>query len=101
LARGEPVERIARQLHTSKHTVISLREQEWNDIARRKQLIIPNAARLAANGFDKLNAENGRQRYKGPIACPGDRNGNRQGDSPLWRRKSPLTNLNLNFQRGS
>ena len=28
LAYGEPVERIARQLHTSKHTVMSVRERE-------------------------------------------------------------------------
>jgi hypothetical protein len=99
LARGEPVERIARQLHTSKHTVISLREQEWNDIARRKQLIIANAARLAANGFDKLNDEMDAGNIKGQLLVPVtgmaiDKVIALSGDA-----NPPLTNVNLNFQR--
>jgi hypothetical protein len=70
LARGEPVERIARQLHTSKHTVMAIREREWDDIARRKQLIIASAARLAANGFDRLNAEMDAGNIKGSLLVP-------------------------------
>src|SRR5215469_3550309 len=70
LARGEPVERIARQLHTSKHTVMAVREREWHDIARRKQLIIASAARLAANGFDRLNAEMDAGNIKGSLLVP-------------------------------
>jgi len=70
LARGEPVERIARQLHTSKHTVMSVREREWHDIAGRKQLIAASAARLAANGFDRLNAEMDAGNIRGSLLVP-------------------------------
>jgi len=70
LARGEPVERIARQFHASKHTVMSVREREWHDIAQRKQLIAASAARLAANGFDRLNAEMDAGNIKGSLLVP-------------------------------
>jgi hypothetical protein len=70
LARGEPVERIARQFHTSKHTIMSVREREWHDIAHRKQPIAASAARLAANGFDRLNAEMDAGNIKGALLVP-------------------------------
>lgn len=70
LALGEPVERIARQFHTSKHTIMSVREREWHDIAHRKQLIAASASRLAANGFDRLNAEMDAGNIKGALLVP-------------------------------
>ena len=48
----------------------SARKREWDDIARRKQLIIASAARLAANGFDRLNAEMDAGNIKGALLVP-------------------------------
>jgi hypothetical protein len=70
LANGEPIERIARRLHCSKHTAMAVRERESHDIARRKQLIAASAARLAANGFDRLNAEMDAGNIKGALLVP-------------------------------
>ena len=98
LARGEPVERIARQFHASKHTVMSVREREWHDIAQRKQLIIASAARLAANGFDRLNAEMDAGNIKGSLLVPVtgmaiDKVIALSGDAT-----APLMNLNVNIR---
>ena len=98
LARGEPVKRIARQLHASKHTVMSVREREWHDIAQRKQLIAASAARLAANGFDRLNAEMDAGNIKGALLVPVtgmaiDKVIALSGDA-----RALLMNLNLNIE---
>jgi hypothetical protein len=70
LSLGEPVDQIARRLKTSKHTIIATRERESHDIARRKELIRASAARLAANGFDKLNEEMDAGRINGALLVP-------------------------------
>ena len=70
LSLGEPVDQIARRLKTSKHTIIATRERESHDIARRKELIRASAARLAANGFDKLNREMDAGRINGALLVP-------------------------------
>jgi hypothetical protein len=70
LSLGEPVDRIARRLKTSKHTIIAVRERESHDIARRKELIRASAARLAANGFDKLNREMDAGNINGALLVP-------------------------------
>ena len=70
LSLGEPVEKIARRLKTSKHTIIAVRERESHDIARRKELIRASAARLAANGFDKLNREMDAGKINGALLVP-------------------------------
>src|SRR5262245_36573094 len=98
LARGQPVERIARQLYTSKHTVIPVREREWHDIAHRKQLIAASAARLAANGFDRLNAEMDVGNIKGALLVPVtgmaiDKVIALSADAPV-----PVVNVNLQAQ---
>src|SRR5215469_17603646 len=98
LARGEPVERIARQLHTSKHTVMAVREREWHDIARRKQLIAASAARLAANGFDRLNAEMDAGNIKGALLVPVTGMATDKVIALSGDARAPLMNLNLNIQ---
>ena len=70
LSLGEPVDQIARRLKTSKHTIIAVRERESHDIARRKELIRASAARLAANGFDKLNREMDAGNINGALLVP-------------------------------
>jgi DNA-binding NarL/FixJ family response regulator len=50
LARGEPVTLIARRLRTSHDTVRAMRDREYAEISRRKELIAASAARLAGNG---------------------------------------------------
>ncbi len=70
LSLGEPVDQIARRLRTSKHTIINVRERESHDIARRKELIRASAARLAANGFDKLNREMDAGKINGALLVP-------------------------------
>jgi hypothetical protein len=70
LSLGEPVDQIARRLKTSKHTIIAVRERESHDIARRKELIRASAARLAANGFDKLNHEMDAGNINGALLVP-------------------------------
>ena len=70
LSNGEPIERIARRLHCSKHTAMAVRERESHDIARRKRLIAASAARLGANGFDRLNAEMDAGNIKGALLVP-------------------------------
>jgi hypothetical protein len=49
---------------------MSVREREWHDIAHRKQLIAASAARLATNGFDRLNAEMDAGNIKGALLVP-------------------------------
>ena len=70
LSLGEPVDQIARRLKTSKHSIMAVRERESHDIARRKELIRASAARLAANGFDKLNREMDAGRINGALLVP-------------------------------
>ena len=70
LSLGEPVDQIARRLKTSKHTIIAVRERDSHDIARRKELIRASAARLAANGFDKLNREMDAGNINGALLVP-------------------------------
>jgi hypothetical protein len=70
LSLGEPVDQIAKRLKTSKHTIIAVRERESHDIARRKELIRASAARLAANGFDKLNREMDAGNINGALLVP-------------------------------
>jgi hypothetical protein len=99
LANGEPIERIARRLHCSKHTAMAVRERESYDIAHRKQLIAASAARLAANGFDRLNAEMDAGNIKGALLVPVtgmaiDKVIALSGDA-----SARLMNLNVNIQR--
>lgn len=70
LAIGEPIEHIAARLHSSTQSVIATRERESLDITRRKELIRASAARLAANGFDKLNREMDAGRINGALLVP-------------------------------
>ena len=70
LSLGEPVDQIARRLKTSKHSIMAVRERESHDIARRKELIRASAARLAANGFDKLNREMDAGNINGALLVP-------------------------------
>jgi hypothetical protein len=49
---------------------MAVRERESHDIARRKQLVAASAARLAANGFDRLNAEMNAGNIKGALLVP-------------------------------
>jgi hypothetical protein len=70
LSIGEPIQSIAARLHSSTSTVIATRERESLDIERRKQLIRASAARLAANGFDKLNREMDAGRINGALLVP-------------------------------
>ncbi len=70
LSIGEPIQSIAARLHSSTSTVIAARERESLDIERRKQLIRASAARLAANGFDKLNREMDAGRINGALLVP-------------------------------
>jgi hypothetical protein len=70
LAIGEPIEHIAARLHSSTQSVIATRERESLDITRRKELIRASAARLAANGFDKLNCEMDAGRINGALLVP-------------------------------
>ena len=70
LARGEPITLIAKRLRTSHETVRAMRDREYAEISRRKQLIAASAARLAANGFDRLNAEMDAGNIKGALLVP-------------------------------
>ena len=70
LGIGEPIENIARHLHTSKQSVMAIRERESLEITRRKELIRASAARLAANGFDKLNREMDAGKINGALLVP-------------------------------
>ena len=70
LGIGEPIENIARHLHTSKQSVMAIRERESLEITRRKELIRASAARLAANGFDKLNREMDKGNINGALLVP-------------------------------
>jgi hypothetical protein len=70
LSIGEPIQSIAARLHSSTSTVIATRERESLDIERRKQLIRASAARLAANGFDKLNREMDAGKINGALLVP-------------------------------
>jgi hypothetical protein len=70
LARGEPITLIAKRLCTSHETVRAMRDREYAEISSRKQLIAASAARLAANGFDRLNAEMDAGNIKGALLVP-------------------------------
>jgi hypothetical protein len=70
LAIGEPIEHIAARLHSSTQSVIATRERESLDITRRKELIRASAARLAANGFNKLNREMDAGNINGALLVP-------------------------------
>jgi len=70
LSRGDPITLIAKRLRTSHETVRAVREREYAEISRRKQLIAASAARLAANGFDRLNAEMDAGNIKGALLVP-------------------------------
>ena len=70
LAIGEPIEQIAARLHSSTQSVIATRERESLDITRRKELIRASAARLAANGFNKLNREMDAGNINGALLVP-------------------------------
>src|SRR5260370_13056441 len=70
LARGEPITLTAKSLRTSHETVRATRDREYAEISRRKELIAASAARLAANGFDRLNAEMDAGNIKGALLVP-------------------------------
>ena len=70
LARGEPITLIAKRLGTSHETVRATRDREYTEISRRKELIAASAARLAANGFDRLNAQMDAGNIKGALLVP-------------------------------
>ena len=67
LSRGESICSIARTLRVARETVRLVREQEYAEISRRKMLIRNSAARLAVEGFDRLNEEMQAGKIKGPL----------------------------------
>jgi hypothetical protein len=77
---------------------MSVREREWHDIARRKQLIAASAARLAANGFDRLNAEMDAGNIKGALLVPVTGMATDKVIALSGDARAPLMNLNLNLQ---
>jgi hypothetical protein len=70
LGSGQTIEHITRTLHCGTETVLGIRERESEDIEKRKQLIRASAARLAANGFDKLNREMDAGNINGALLVP-------------------------------
>ena len=70
LGSGQTIEHITRTLHCGTETVLGIRERESEDIEKRKQLIRASAARLAANGFDKLNREMDAGKINGALLVP-------------------------------
>ena|SRR5215472_16440442 len=67
LSRGESICSIARTLKIARETVRLVREQEYAEISRRKMLIRDSAARLAVEGFDRLNEEMQAGKIKGSL----------------------------------
>jgi hypothetical protein len=67
LSRGESICSIARTLRVARETVRLVREQEYAEISRRKMLIRDSAARLAVDGFDRLNEEMQAGKIKGSL----------------------------------
>ena len=67
LSHGESICSIARTLKVARETVRLVREQEYAEISRRKMLIRDSAARLAVDGFDRLNEEMQAGKIKGSL----------------------------------
>ena len=70
LSLGEPIAAIARLVHCSRDSVRGVRERKSDDIRQRKQMIAASAARLAADGFNKLNEEMQAGKIKGALLVP-------------------------------
>jgi len=70
LSLGEPIAAIARFVHCSRDSVRGVRERKSDDIRQRKQMIAASAARLAADGFDRLNEEMQAGKIKGALLVP-------------------------------
>ena len=62
LANGDSLRAIARALHVSNNTVAAIREQEWQQVAARKERIVAqcklNATLAAERMTDKLQGTN-------------------------------------------
>jgi hypothetical protein len=70
LSLGKPIAAIARFVHCSRDSVRGVRERKSDDIRQRKQMIAASAARLAADGFDRLNEEMQAGKIKGALLVP-------------------------------
>ena len=70
LSLGEPIAAIARLVHCSRDSVRGVRERKSDNIRQRKQMIAASAARLAADGFDRLNEEMQAGKIKGALLVP-------------------------------
>lgn len=70
LSQGEPVSRIAKKCKMSVHSVMGIRERRSQTIADRKRMIAASAARLAAEGFERLNEEMRAGKIKGALLVP-------------------------------
>ena len=55
LAQGEPICRIEQQADLSRPTIIAIREQEYGEKVKRKELIRAQAAQVATEAFDQLH----------------------------------------------
>jgi len=54
LANGDSIRAIARALHVSNNTVVAIREQDWQQVAARKQRIAAQAELGATEAGDRL-----------------------------------------------
>jgi hypothetical protein len=55
LANGDSIRAIARALHVSNNTVVAIREQEWQQVAARKQRLAAQWEQVATKSVDQLN----------------------------------------------
>jgi transposase len=55
LANGDSIRSIARSFHVSNHTVAAVRDQEWQQVAARKERIAAQCEKNAEKAFDQLH----------------------------------------------
>jgi len=55
LANGDSIRSIARAFHVSNNTVAAVRDQEWQQVAARKERIAAQCEQVAEKAFDQLH----------------------------------------------
>jgi len=61
LANGDSIRSIARAFHVSNHTVAAVRDQEWQQVAARKERIAAQCEKNAEKALDQLSDHLGKK----------------------------------------
>lgn len=69
LANGDSIRAIARALRVSNNTVVAIRDQDWQQVAARKERIAAQHERAASTALDLINDELERAK-PGQISLP-------------------------------